>query len=90
MSPEERELLEKSVSLSEENNKMLHAMRRSMFWAHVSSVLYWLVIIGISVGAFYYLEPYVEKAMNLYNSISNVQQKLNTNSSSLGDLLKKL
>jgi len=69
MSPEERELLNRSVSLAEDNNKMLRSMKRSMFWAHVTSALYWILIIGVSVGAFYFLQPYVDEIVKTYGSV---------------------
>ena len=87
MTPEERELLNRSVELGEENNKMLHSIKRSMFMARLMSWLYWLIIIGVSIGAFYYIEPYLNKMMDLYNSVSNTQQKINN--TGLEDLLKK-
>jgi hypothetical protein len=94
MTPEERELLNKSVALSEDNNKILHSMRRSMRIAHFMSILYWLFIIGISVGAFYFMQPYINKVMDLYNSVSGMQQQLNSglnsSSNSIQDLLNKL
>ena len=70
MSPEEREILNRSVALSEENNKILRGMKRSMQWSHVMNIIYWVLIIGISVGAFYFLQPYVDQVMKTYNSVS--------------------
>ena len=70
MSPEERELLNKSVSLAADNNRMLHSMKRSMFWAHVMSTLYWVLIIGVSVGAFYFIQPYIDQVVKTYGSVS--------------------
>ena len=49
---------------------MLRAMRRSMFWAHVSNILYWLIIIGISIGAFYFLQPYMNRVVQMYDTVS--------------------
>lgn len=72
MSPEEKELLERSVTLAEDNNRMLHSMKRSIFWSHVMSVLYWLLVIGISVGAFYFLQPYIDQLTKMYGSASTV------------------
>lgn len=76
MLPEEREMLERTAALAEDNNKMLHAMRRSMFWSRVMGALYWIAIIGISIGAFYFIQPYVDKVMKLYNSVSGVLNNL--------------
>lgn len=71
MDPESKKLLEETYSLVEENNKMLHVMKRSMFWARVMSIMYWVLIIGISVGAFYFLQPYVDQLLKTYGSVSN-------------------
>ena len=70
MDPESRKLLEDTHSLAEENNMMLRAMRRSMFWAHVSNILYWLIIIGISIGACYFLQPYMNRVVQMYDTVS--------------------
>lgn len=72
MLPEENELLKRSVSLAEDNNNILHSMRRSMRWARVMSVIYWLFIIGSAVGAYYFIQPYLTQVMNLYGGASDV------------------
>ena len=66
MSPEERELLNRSVALAEDNNKMLHSMRRSMRFQRVMTALYWVFIIGSFVGAYYFVEPYLDQLRNVY------------------------
>jgi len=72
MSPEERELLEKSVSLAEENNSMLHSMRRSMRIASIMRLIYWALIIGSAVGAYYFIQPYLEQLISIYGGASDV------------------
>ena len=81
MSPEERELLEKSVSLSEENNKMLHAMRRSMRWASIIRGIYWVFIIGSAIGAYYFIQPYLDQIMSAYGGAKS-------NFDSFSDMIK--
>ena len=67
MDPESKKLLEKTFELAEENNKMLHKVRgvqkREFLWR----ILKYAVIIAIAFGSFYYLEPYVNKLVDLYN-----------------------
>ena len=90
MDPESKKLLEDTFQLEKDNNKMLRSMRRSMIWGRVRSVIYWLIIIGISIGAFYFIQPYFNKILGLYDSISGVKQTSDTTSnSSFGDLMKK-
>ena len=72
MSPEERELLNKAVGLAEENNQMLHSMRRSQRWSSIARAIYWVFIIGSAVGAYYFIQPYIDQMMQLYGSASDV------------------
>lgn len=71
MSPEERELLNKSVSLAEENHRMLRSMRRSMHISSIISILYWVIIIGSAVGAYYLIQPYVDQIGKIYGEAKN-------------------
>ena len=61
MDPEAKQLIEKTYSLVEENNKKLRRMRRSQKVTSIMRVVYWLIIIGIAIGAFYFLQPYIDK-----------------------------
>ncbi|OGI91844.1 hypothetical protein A3A06_01625 [Candidatus Nomurabacteria bacterium RIFCSPLOWO2_01_FULL_41_220] len=72
MSPEERELLNKAVGLAEENNQMLHSMRRSQRWSSIARAIYWVFIIGSAVGAYYLIQPYVDQMKDLYGGASGV------------------
>lgn len=87
MDPEEKEMLKQTLSLAEENNEMLRKVRgvqqREMFW-HIAKVV---IIAGLAFGSFYFLEPYLNKVVSMYNSIDGVQQKLDN--SSLKGLLEK-
>ncbi len=67
MDSESKKLLEETLALTEENNKMLHTMRRHMRMASVINLLYWVFIIGSAIGAYYVVEPYVTQAISVYN-----------------------
>lgn len=60
MSPEERSLLERTHKLAEENNNILRSLRSTNRWGIAFKTTYWVIIIGLSVGAFYFIQPYVE------------------------------
>jgi len=79
MDPEGKRLLEETFELEQDNNKMLRSMRRSLLWGRVMTVVYWLIIIGISVGAFYFLQPYLNKLMSVYGSFSNLLKNIKPN-----------
>jgi hypothetical protein len=69
MQPEEKEILKKTLELAEENNKMLHSIRRNMFWGRVMNIVYWIIIIGAAVGVYYYITPYIDSAVNAYGNM---------------------
>jgi hypothetical protein len=58
---ESKQLLQNTFNLTEENNKMLRKMRRAQKISSFMQVIYWLIIIGIAVGAFYFLPPYISQ-----------------------------
>lgn len=69
MEPEEREMLKKALELSQENNKMLHSIKRHLLMGRIFRIVYWVVIIGAAIGIYYYIEPYVEGARQSYDSL---------------------
>ncbi len=72
MSPEERELLNKCVTLSEDNNQILHSIKRSMRWASITRAIYWIFIIGSAIGALYFLQPYIDQLKSVYSGAGDV------------------
>lgn len=66
MSPEELELLKRNIAISEENNDILRSIQRSMRLSRLMSILYWLIIIGASVGAYYFIQPYLDQLVGIY------------------------
>lgn len=82
MDPESKKLLEETYSLAEENNRMLRSMKRSIMWSHIMSILYWVLIIGVSIGAFYFIQPYLDQAMDAYKNVRG-------NLEGVGSLLEK-
>ena len=78
MSPEEREMLQKSVTLAEENNKMLHALTRSMMWSRFVHFIYWVLIIGSTVGAYYFIQPYIDQIIGVYGGTKGSLENVNS------------
>ncbi|MBI4121032.1 MAG: hypothetical protein HY457_02160 [Parcubacteria group bacterium] len=83
MDSEDRKMLQKIQKTVEENNAILRDMRSSMRWGRFFRIIYWLVIIGASVGALYFLQPYIEQMQEAYGllrsgvgGIQDIGQKL--------------
>lgn len=69
MDPETREMIETTLELARENNKMLRKVRgvqqREMVWRVAKTI----VIVGVALGVFYFLEPLVNQIISTYSSI---------------------
>jgi len=72
MDPESKKLLQDTLALAQENNNILHSMRRSMRVQRIMSLLYWIFIIGSAVGAYYFIQPYLEQLMGIYSGAGDV------------------
>lgn len=67
MDPESKRLLEETLELTQENNKMLHKVRSVQQWATFWSLLKVFLIVGIALGSFYFLQPYIDQLMSIYS-----------------------
>ena len=70
-----REDLQETREIVERNHEMLEGIERTMFWRKVSSIVYWLLIIGVAVGLFYFLDPYLDR---LFDAYSQIVEQLNS------------
>ncbi|MFA6324754.1 MAG: hypothetical protein WCX46_00805 [Candidatus Paceibacterota bacterium] len=61
MDPESKKLLQDTFDLVKENNLMINKVRRTQNIATFSRIAYWVIIIGIAVGAFYFIQPFIDQ-----------------------------
>ena len=76
MTPEEKDLLHRVAVTVEENNKILHSLRNAARWNTFWRWIYWIVIIGTAIGAFWFIQPYLDKISGGYASFANGLQEL--------------
>ncbi len=69
MPPYEKHLIEETSKMVTENNKMLRSMQRAARLGQLWSFLKWVFIIALTVGSYYYLQPYLEPILKLYGSL---------------------
>lgn len=78
MSEELEKILKENLEISRESLKILKGIRRGNRIAAAFKIFYWLIIIGSVVGAYYYLQPYLQQALNIakqaQETISGVQK----------------
>ncbi len=67
MTPEEKDLLQKTFALSTENNQMLKKMQGSQRTANLLRWGYWILIIVLSVASFWLIQPYINSLQSAVN-----------------------
>lgn len=88
MTPEERQLLIQTHRLAEENNTLLRKMRRTALVGRIFHTLYWVIIIGLSVGAYYVVQPYVGQLQGVYGGLKGDVENVKGATSQLGNIGK--
>lgn len=90
MDPKDRELLERTLELAEENNQILHRIQSATRWARFWRIFYWALIIGTSVGAYYFIQPYIDRVMGIYSGFQQDVENIKGTASQAGDIIKNL
>lgn len=72
MEPDERRKLERILEIVEKDHSRINKLYRAMQWGRIFTVIYWVLIIGIAVGAFYFIQPYVEQLGGMYESFKEL------------------
>lgn len=86
MPPYEKQLLEKVAKQTEENNEMLRGIRAATRWQWVFFLVKWSFIIAVTLGAYYYIQPYLDTLWEVYGSMSSLAQPQEQTSNSLLNL----
>ncbi|OGD67447.1 hypothetical protein A2442_03000 [Candidatus Campbellbacteria bacterium RIFOXYC2_FULL_35_25] len=69
MDEELKELLEENLEVSKENNEILSKIWSDVKWKRITKFIYWLIIIGLALGAYYYVQPIIEGFSQGYGSV---------------------
>ncbi|MDP3734961.1 MAG: hypothetical protein Q8R39_00870 [bacterium] len=69
MDPNDRQLLKHVALLVEENTVILRKLLRAEKMRRLVSALYWLAVLAISLGAYYFIQPYLDKLLSIYGNV---------------------
>jgi len=86
MEPDERKMLKRVSKLSEENNALLKKIHRSIKWGRFVKLLYWVVILGSAVGAYYFFQPVFESFKETFGAFGTGIENLQKVGGSLPDI----
>ncbi|MEX0918876.1 MAG: hypothetical protein WDZ85_02835 [Candidatus Paceibacterota bacterium] len=71
---EDNETLEEILDLAKENHQILVKMRRAQNIATLFSILKLLVITGLAVGIYYFLQPLLAQLGQVYSGVDDLYQ----------------
>lgn len=88
-------LLRENIEVSKESLKILKKINRGRIFGNIFTTLKWMLIIGISFGAYYYIEPFLSKYLDLMKGLTSGVENVgkignNINSATSPDFFKKL
>lgn len=71
-----KELVRQNTKLAQDTNRLVHKLRRNIWWGRVWSVAWWIFIFLVAGGAYYYYaEPYVQKLEQYYAGFQSGAQQ---------------
>lgn len=65
--------IKRLAKMTEDNTSMLRYLKRRAKWESYISVLKWIIIIGLAIGAFYYLQPVFDQISAIYNQLTGAK-----------------
>lgn len=69
MDEEATKLLREELEVNKENNKLLTKLVWYQKWARWFGAIKWIIIVGSTIGALYYLQPFLDGALNYYKTL---------------------
>jgi len=82
-----QEEVHETLELAQENNRILRSIQRARLWGIAFNVLKWVIIIGSSIGLYYYFEPQINSLMDAWDMaagmIESTKSQLNAINSAL-------
>ncbi len=91
MDEDDFERLEKLV---EDNHRMIKSMHRSMQIGRIFTAIYWMAIIAIGFGAYYYIQPFIKPFIgtggSVLQNIKDAQEGLQKSSLDIPQIFDKI
>ena len=69
---EMRDDLDEIKEMMVENSKMIKRLHIAYRMSAAISIIKWVIIIGFTLGSFYYIQPYLENILKMYGSINSL------------------
>ncbi len=69
MDEETKKLIKEDLEVNKENNKLLNKLVWYQKWARWLNIIKWIIVIGTTLGALYYIQPLIEDLFSTYSEL---------------------
>lgn len=69
MDEETKKLIKEDLEVNKENNKLLNKLVWYQKWARWLNIIKWVIVIGTTLGALYYIQPLIEDLFSTYSEL---------------------
>lgn len=84
------ELIKQNIELTQETNRIVRGMRRSARWGWFFTLVWWGVILASTGAAYYYLQPYIQQAQELYTQARDANHQAQDYGAQFADFLNQI
>ncbi|AKM84239.1 TPA: hypothetical protein DCZ46_02725 [Candidatus Campbellbacteria bacterium] len=88
--PELQNLMRENLKVANENNELLHKIWRDVQYKRFLKFFYWGIIIAITFGAYYYIQPIIDSISENYGSLRGGLDVGIKNFQKINDLIPKI
>jgi hypothetical protein len=64
------EKIDKLTTVAEENHRMIKNLYQRARMATVFIFIKWFIIVGITIGSFYFIQPFINTLVGIYGGVS--------------------
>ena len=77
MDPELKQLLMQNLKVAKANHEILKGIRSHNRWQRFTKVLYWIIVIAVIFGGYIYIvEPFLDRANEAYNKVTETAESI--------------
>lgn len=86
---QEGDTLQEILELTKENNKILKGLRSAQRWDRFKRTVYLLILAGLAIFGYYYMQPYIETISDAYVQIQGSVEDIQNAGDQFNNLIPK-
>ncbi|MCF7831667.1 MAG: hypothetical protein K9M36_02145 [Candidatus Pacebacteria bacterium] len=86
---QEGDTLQEILELTKENNKILKGLRSAQRWDRFKRTVYLLILAGLAIFGYYYMQPYIETISDAYVQIQGSMEDIQNAGDQFNNLMPK-